>query len=310
MRISNLMLPTTKSLCALEATVRLGTATLAAAELHVTQTAVSHRLRDLEEQLGQPLFTRHGRRLEPTTAALQLAEAVRNSSAILENVWSGIQSKVLTDELTISMLPALASKWLAPRMAEVVKEVRGANLRISASRDFVDFQVDEVSAAIRYGTGNWPQVRARPMANETVSPVLAPSLARKLDLTSPGALCNVPLLRCDNPDSWEDWFAATGFRQPSKAEEIFFDEDATMIESAIAGHGVALGRFALVAHDLRSGRLVAPFSYRMASRYSYWFVQGLNSCETQPVLDFYHWARAHLLRDSQLLDLSDGAKGI
>lgn len=295
------MLPTTKSLCALEATVRLGTATLAAAELHVTQTAVSHRLRDLEEQLGQPLFTRHGRRLEPTTAALQLAEAVRNSSSILDAVWAGIQNKTHADELTISMLPALASKWLAPRLSEMMTEVQGANIRITASREFVDFDTGEVSAAIRYGTGNWPQVRIRPMASETVAPVMAPELANRVDLTSRQALSDVTHLRCDNPDSWEDWFAATGYHQPANPNEIFFDEDATMIEAAIAGHGVALGRFALVAHDLRVGRLVAPFDYRMTSKFSYWFVQGLQQCETQPVLDFFHWAKDHLLRDCQNL---------
>ncbi len=303
MKKSNLTLPTTKSLCALEATVRLGTATLAASELHVTQAAVSHRLRDLEDQLGESLFIRHGRRLEPTSAALQLAEAVRNSSSILENVWGGIQSRASTDELTISMLPALASKWLAPRLAEMVTEVQGANLRITASRELVDFDKEQVSAAIRYGTGNWPQVRARPMADETVAPVMAPSLARQLNLASHRALSEVTLLRCDNPDSWEDWFAATGLKQPSQPNEIFFDEDATMIEAAIGGHGIALGRFALVARDLRAGRLVAPFQYRMTSKFGYWFIQGMNSSETKPVMDFFQWARGHLLRDTQLLDL-------
>ena len=303
MKKSNILLPTTRSLCALEATVRLGTATQAADELHVTQTAISHRLRDLEDRLGQPLFSRNGRRLKPNAAALQLAEAVRTSSEILENVWVGLRNKAATDQFTISMLPALASKWLAPLMSEMSEEIQTANLRISATRELVNFQDDGITAAIRYGTGNWPLVRARHLASETVAPVMSPDMAQHLDVLSNDALCDVKLLRSDNPDSWEDWFAASGLRQPSSSYEVFFDEDATMIEAAITGHGVALGRFALVAHDLRSGRLVAPIQCRLTSSYSYWFVQGQNSCQAKPILDFFNWSRNHLMRDSQLPDL-------
>ncbi len=303
MKKINLMLASAKNLRALEATVRLGTATQAANELLVTQAAISHRIRDLEEHLGKMLFIRHGRRLKPTPAAYQLAEAVRNSAHILEGAWDAIQCNSNADALTISMLPALASKWLAPQLADMLKEVCAANVRITASRDFVDFQRDGVDAAIRYGAGSWPLVRSRLMADEVVAPVMAPSLAAQLDLTSPKALCDATLLRCDNPDSWEDWFFGSSLEQPVDPNEIFFDEDATMIESAIAGHGVALGRFALVAHDLRAGRLLAPFHHRMASKFSYWFVQNLAASDSKPTLDFFHWARTHLIRDSQLVEL-------
>ncbi|MFW8635309.1 LysR substrate-binding domain-containing protein [Cribrihabitans pelagius] len=293
-------LPTSKALLALEATVRLGSATLAARELLVTQTAISHRLKDLEEQLGKPLFCRHGRTLAPTAEALSLAEAVRSSAGILDTAWNSIQSPAARDTLTISMLPALASKWLALRLSDMLGEVRSANLRISASRELVDFQRDGVDAAIRYGVGNWPAVQARRIADEIVAPVMAPSLARQLDLSSPQALSGVTLLCCDNPDSWDDWFAASGLERPRDPGEIHFDEDATMLESAIGGNGVALGRFALAAHDIRTGRLVAPFAFRMASRYSYWFVQDQSAPERRSTEEFFTWARKCLTRDAQM----------
>ncbi|PCJ07721.1 MAG: transcriptional regulator [Rhodobacteraceae bacterium] len=301
MKKTKLTLPSAKTLHALEAIVRLGTATCAANELSVTQAAISHRIRDLEDQVGEKLFTRHGRRLVPTPAAHRLAEAVRNSAYILESVLGEIQCKPAANTLTISMLPALASKWLAPRLADMLEQISSANLKITASRDFVDFQRDGVDVAIRYGAGNWPQVRVRHLANEVVAPVMAPSLAAKLDLTSPKALCAATLLRCDNPDSWEDWFAGSELTLPANPNGIFFDEDATMIEAAIAGQGVALGRFALVAHDVRAGRLVAPFRHRLEAKFSYWYVQDLTSSETKSTLEFFHWARAHLHHGSQLV---------
>ncbi|MFW8595531.1 LysR substrate-binding domain-containing protein [Cribrihabitans neustonicus] len=293
-------LPSSKSLLALEATVRLGSATRAARELLVTQTAISHRLKDLEDQLGKPLFCRHGRTLVPTAEALSLAEAVRSSACILNTAWNSIQSPAERDTLTISMLPALASKWLALRLSDMLGEVRSANLRISASRELVDFRCDGIDAAIRYGVGNWPAVRARHIADEFVAPVMAPSLARQIDPASPQALSGVTLLCCDNPDSWDDWFAASGHERPRDPAEIHFDEDATMLESAIGGTGVALGRFALTAHDLRTGRLVAPFSCRMTSRYSYWFVQDHSAPERRSTEEFFTWARKCLSRDAQM----------
>lgn len=293
-------LPSSKVLDALEATVRLGKVTLAAEELGLTQAAVSHRIRDLEDELEQPLFIRHGRRLEATPHAVALADAARASRQILESAIQSIRTKPALSSLTISMLPALASKWLAPRLAEVLMDVQETDLRVTASRSFVDFARDGVDAAVRYGLGQWPGVRTLPLTGEYVTPVMSPTFASRNDLSNPSELLHCALLECDNPEGWGDWLALVGAEDKTTATPVVFDEDATMIEAAIAGHGVALGRSVLVAHDIRTGRLVAPFGETLASKFSYWFVQDAHVPESPSARDFYLWAKTALTRDAQV----------
>jgi len=268
----------------------------------VTQTAISHRLRDLEEQVGTTLFTRHARRLKPTDAAVQFANSIRASSEILERALDQLADGRDEDQITISMLPALASKWLVPQLSEIVDQIDNLNLRIMASRELTDFQDQKIDAAIRYGRGNWHGVTARHMTHEAIGPVMSPDLARSLDVTSNDPLRDFRLLRCDNPNGWEDWFAASGVKTPDNPNDIHFNEDATMIEAAISGHGVALGRFTLVAHDVRAGRLVAPFQYKLKSSFSYWFVQGKHRRKKKSVTEFFRLAQERILRDAHLLD--------
>ncbi|PAU75539.1 LysR substrate-binding domain-containing protein [Halomonas salipaludis] len=304
MRNSNIRLVVTRPLRALAATVRLGTVTLAAEELNVTQAAVSHQLRELEEMIGQQLFRRNGRRLEPTPAAHILADAVQESARLLEDALEVIGRRPAANSLTVSMLPALASKWLAPQLTDMLKEYKAADLRISASRQFVDFRRDRIDAAIRYGLGRWPNVRSRHICDELIAPVMSPQRAATLNLTSPDVFAALPLLRSDNPDSWERWFESSGRELPPRTETVFFDDDAAMIEAAIGGAGVALGRSALVARDIRSGRLVAPFGHAITSRFSYWFVQDASILDNAAHLEFFDWIKAHLTQDAQVFDKS------
>ncbi|MBM7068584.1 LysR substrate-binding domain-containing protein [Actibacterium sp. 188UL27-1] len=297
----NIRLPSTKALAALEATVRLGKATLAAQELGITQAAISHRLSDLEEGLDRKLFVRNGRKLRATPEAEALAEAARGSRRILESAIEEIQRKPAPRSLTISMLPALASKWLAPHLADMLKEVRDTDLRVTASRDFVDFERDGVDAALRYGLGKWPNLRCLHLTNEMVTPVMSPDLAARLDITAPDALARLTLLQCDNPEGWGDWFQLSDLQPGPEPTTLFFDEDATMIEAAVAGNGVALGRSALVAHDIRSGRLVAPFAHNLTSQFGYWFVQDAATPDTVSTSEFLEWTRANLTRDAEVL---------
>ena len=293
-----------RALLALEATVRLGTATLAAEHLNITQAAVSHRLHQLEAALGQPLFLRQGHRLEPTPAAHILAEAVRSSNRILQDALNVIGRHPHSRALTVSMLPALASKWLAPRLSDMMKELGTVDLRITASRNFVDFQRDSVDAAIRYGRGQWPRVHSRYLSDEWLAPVMSPSFLHGIDPSSNDALYQLPLMRSDNPDTWEHWFEAAPYAKPPLRDLIFFDEDAAMIEAAIAGNGVALGRAALVANDIRSGRLIAPFGHSIMSQFGYWFVRGNETVETLVHLEFFRWAQAALSADSSIFRLT------
>ena len=304
MRKNNIRIPSTKALLALEATVRLGTATLAAQELGLTQAAVSHRIHDLEADLGLTLFVRNGRRLQPTADALSLADAVQRGHDLIATVIRHIQNKPTRSSLTISMLPALASKWFAPHLASILNDLKHADLRVTASRDFVDFERDDVDVAIRFGRGHWAETRSQKLAHEVVTPVMSPELAARLDVTAKNPLEPFTLLECDNPESWSDWFMHTGLKTSDTRKMLYFDEDAAMLEATISGNGVALGRSVLVAHDIRAGRLVAPFKESLISDFSYWYVQDSTALEIEITKDFFQWARRALGEDSKIFDRS------
>ncbi|MCP5074846.1 MAG: LysR family transcriptional regulator [Rhodobacteraceae bacterium] len=283
-----------KCLLAIEAVVRLGSATLAANELFVTQTAISHRIRELERQMNLDLFVRNGRRLEPTAAALCLAEAVRECDKTLQIACSTIESWGRESGLTISMLPSVASKWLAPHMAEAAKAFPDVDLKVSSSREISDFQSSGVNVSIRYGLGNWLNARAKHLTDEYVVLVMSPDIAKRIDFECADALCGQTFLCSDNPDTWENWFRSSPYCQPEEANKIVFDDDAAMIEAAIAGHGIALGRSVLIYHDLRCGRLVNPLGAKMKAKYSYWFVQLVNEPETKPRQEMFKWLQKRI----------------
>ena len=146
-------LPSLRALQVFAVAARHGSFTRAAQELHLTQGAVSRQVQELETALGRALFVR-----------------------------SGPQPARATPRITLSMLPSVAAKWMAPRLARFVQDHPHLDLRITASRHFVDFQAEEVDAAIRYGRGAWPGLSATHLCNETVFPVCSPSLAQRLNL--------------------------------------------------------------------------------------------------------------------------------
>lgn len=297
-------IPSFKSLLALEATVRLGTTVKAAEALSISQTAVSHRLKDLERVLGTSLFTRQGGRLRPTAQAITLADTVRTCIGLLEQSLADIDENIHEYGLTVSMLPALATKWLAPRLAVMAEALQGIKIHVSASRNLIDLRQEGMDAAIRYGRGEWPETAAVHLSNEYLCPVVSRELYKELHdgnlLQQPSDLLQLPLLVSDVPDHWEDWFTRAG--QPAIRPEpvAFFDDDAALIEACIAGHGVCLGRSVLVANDLCNGRLVAPFPIFMEARFGYWLVRNKASPATEAFARFRQWARNALGEDAKI----------
>ncbi len=294
-------LPSFKSLLALEAVVRLGTTVRAAEALSISQTAVSHRLKGLEAVLGVPLFTRSGGSLRPTPQAIALAGTVRICTGLLEQSLAEMGGDHAQGRrLAISMLPALASKWLAPHLAAMSDALEGTEIYVNASRTLVDLRGSEVEAAIRYGRGEWPEITAFHLGNEFLSPVLSRELYERERPQTPSDLLQLPLLDSDIPDGWADWFASAGLSAIRPRPAAFFNDDAALIEACIAGHGVCLGRSVLVANDLRGGRLVAPFGLCIPATYGYWLVRHQATAESRAFHCFLHWARSTLRKDAEI----------
>ena len=261
----------------------------AAASLHVTVSALSHQMRGLEDRLGQRLFHRGPRGLALTPAGERLFGRV---APHLDAISAALTPEPARspDALTLSVMPSVASSWLIPRLPAFTREHPEVELNLQSTSDVVDFERQEVDAAIRFGPGGWPGLRAHLLFQEWVFPVCSPELLRRFPQLARGDLDGVPLLR-DFEARWQAWFARFGGAPPARWVATFDDTDASQ-RAAVEGMGVALGRLTMARPHLESGRLVALTRHRLPDRYAHYLVYPDRS-EHHPALEaFRTWILA------------------
>lgn len=286
-------LPSLNGLRAFEAAARHLSFTLAASELNVTQTAISHQIRRLEEELGIRLFVRQNRALALTPEARDYLPGVRAAFNDLRLATDRLLRKDDDKVLTVSTLASLAAKWLLPRLTDFQEQHPGIDVRITTSTSLVDFQRDNVDAAIRYGRGQWPGLRADWLMADELFPVCSPSLLRgDKPLRQPEDLRGYPLLHTSNAnsDDWRLWLTAAGLpadiaRQPG----ITFDMIFMTIQAAIDGIGVAMGRTSYVQDDIAKGRLVVPFKIALPADAGFYLVAPEGRREAPKLAAFREW---------------------
>ncbi|BAL74101.1 transcriptional regulator GcvA [Bradyrhizobium cosmicum] len=286
-------LPSLNGLRAFEAAARHLSFTLAASELNVTQTAISHQIRRLEEELGIRLFIRQNRALALTPEARDYLPGVRAAFNDLRLATDRLLRKDDDKVLTVSTLASLAAKWLLPRLTDFQEQHPGIDVRITTSTSLVDFQRDNVDAAIRYGRGQWPGLRADWLMADELFPVCSPSLLRgDKPLRKPEDLRGHPLLHTSNAnsDDWRLWLTAAGLpvdiaRQPG----ITFDMIFMTIQAAIDGIGVAMGRTSYVQDDIAKGRLVVPFKIALPADAGFYLVAPEGRREAPKLAAFRTW---------------------
>ncbi|MCK1655155.1 transcriptional regulator GcvA [Bradyrhizobium sp. 149] len=289
-------LPSLNGLRAFEAAARHLSFTLAAAELNVTQTAISHQIRRLEEELGIRLFVRQNRALALTPEARDYLPGVRAAFNDLRLATDRLLRKDDDKVLTVSTLASLAAKWLLPRLTDFQEHHPGIDVRITTSTSLVDFQRDNVDAAIRYGRGQWPGLRADWLMADELFPVCSPSLLRgDKPLRCPEDLKSHMLLHTSNAnsDDWRLWLTAAGLpadiaRQPG----ITFDMIFMTIQAAIDGIGVAMGRTSYVQDDIAKGRLVVPFKIALPADAGFYLVAPEGRREAPKLAAFRDWMLA------------------
>lgn len=278
---------------AFEAAARHLSFTLAASELNVTQTAISHQIRRLEEELGIRLFVRQNRALALTAEARDYLPGVRAAFNDLRLATDRLLRKDDDKVLTVSTLASLAAKWLLPRLTDFQEHHPGIDVRITTSTSLVDFQRDNVDAAIRYGRGQWPGLRADWLMADELFPVCSPSLLRgDKPLRCPEDLKSHMLLHTSNAnsDDWRLWLTAAGLpadiaRQPG----ITFDMIFMTIQAAIDGIGVAMGRTSYVQDDIAKGRLVVPFKIALPADAGFYLVAPEGRREAPKLAAFREW---------------------
>lgn len=286
-------LPSLNGLRAFEAAARHLSFTLAASELNVTQTAISHQIRRLEEELGIRLFVRQNRALALTPEARDYLPGVRAAFNDLRLATDRLLRKDDDKVLTVSTLASLAAKWLLPRLTDFQEQHPGIDVRITTSTSLVDFQRDNVDAAIRYGRGQWPGLRADWLMADELFPVCSPSLLRSnKPLRCPEDLKSHMLLHTSNAnsDDWRLWLTAAGLpadiaRQPG----ITFDMIFMTIQAAIDGIGVAMGRTSYVQDDIAKGRLVVPFKIALPADAGFYLVAPEGRREAPKLAAFREW---------------------
>jgi len=261
----------------------------AAASLHVTVSALSHQMRGLEERLGKRLFHRGPRGLRLTPAGEQLFDQV---APHLDAISAALTPEAARgpNVLTVSVMPSVASSWLIPRLPAFTALHPEVELSLQSSIDLVDFEQEDVDAAVRFGEGSWPGLHSHLLFEEWLLPVCSPELLRRFPQAGRGDFTGVPLLR-DLGERWHAWFGRFGGAPPARWVAAFDDTEALQ-RAAMEGMGVALGRLTMARPLLDSGRLVALTAHRLPDRYAHHLVYPARAEKHPALLAFREWILA------------------
>ena len=283
-------LPPLNSLRAFEAGARHLSFTRAADELAVTQAAVSHQVKSLEDWLGLKLFERQNRTIYLTRAGQSYLPAVREALDGLAEATRRLSQRDEAGALTVSVIPSFAAKWLVPNLTGFRAAHPEIDVRISANDRLVDFARDDVDVGIRIGNGNWPGVTAVQLMDEDMFPVCSPALLEgPHPLSRPEDLRFHTLLHDDMRQDWRMWLVAADVDGIDPTRGPGFDDSSMVIQAAVEGQGVALGRSALAAGDLARGRLVKPFDIELPTSFAYYVVFPPASAEEPKLRTFVDW---------------------
>ncbi len=286
-------LPPLNALRVFEAAARHLSFTRAAGELNVTQAAVSHQIKSLEERLGLSLFRRINRGLLLTDEGQTMLVPVSEALDLIAGALERLQSVESTGILTVSVLPSFAAKWLVPRLGRFTAANPDIDIRLSTTLELVDFVRDGVDIAVRYGRGEWPDLKTVKLMAEDIFPVCSPALLNGPNpLRRPQDLINHTLLHDEVHEGevdWRMWLLAAGVVEVDPSRGPGFLDSSMTLQAAIAGEGVALGRSVLVADDLAAGRLVKPFDVSHPAEYFYYTACPSANAERPKVQAFQKW---------------------
>jgi LysR family glycine cleavage system transcriptional activator len=284
-------LPPLNGLRAFEAAARHMSFTDAAEELSVTQAAISHQVRGLEQRLGLKLFVRRNRSLLLSEAGQAYLPSVRSAFDQLNEATEKLLQKDRGGHLTVTTTTSFAVKWLVPRLGGFQKANPEIDVRVHTGTSLVEFSREDVDIGIRYGRGQWPNLMAEWLVAEDVMPVCAPSLLKGPNgLRKPADLKRFTLLHTVSfPDDWQVWLTAAGVKGVDASRGVSFDFALAAYQAAMDGLGVALGRNPLVEPDLKAGRLVVPFEFKRSSEFAYYLVYPPEAIRRRKIKAFRDW---------------------
>ena len=296
-------LPPLNALRAFEAAARHLSFTKAAEELHVTQAAVSHQIKALEEYLGMSLFKRQNRNLLLTDAGQAYFPPLREALDRINDATSKLKERDKAGVLRVSTFTSFAAKWLVPRLGRFGAQHPDIEVRLSINDTLIDFGSDGMDVGIRYGSGNYKGLRVERLLTEVVFVVCSPKmLIGPTPLLKPQDMANQTFLHDDLPEDWDTWLEAAGLdiTTVQSTRDLVFNHSEMVLQAAAEGLGVALGRSVLVASDLAAGRLVKPFDLELPTQSAYYFVCPEGAIERPKVRAFRDFLFAEVQRDAHM----------
>jgi DNA-binding transcriptional LysR family regulator len=285
---------------AFEAAARMGSFQKAAAELHLTASAVSHAVRKLELDLGVVLFEREGRLVRLSAEGLALMRHVGPAFADIRHGVDLVSTRG-PRLLRVHSAPSFAAQWLTPRLPKFLAAHRDIEIRLAAGTDYTRFTTDDFDVDIVYGRPNQEGVAVVPLGEEIVTPLCIPRLAHFI--RTPEDLFRQVLIESDNKQiRWSDWFEANGLKAPGP-HGMRFDRSFLAIAAAANGLGIALESTRLAEREIKEGTLVAALGERAVDvRYVGHYLVFPRALRRQTLQTFIQWIAGELGVEAAPLD--------
>jgi LysR family glycine cleavage system transcriptional activator len=295
-------LPSLNGLKVFWTAARHGSFAKAADELHVTPSAVSLQVRQLEDELGLKLFERTARGLALTSAGQRVLPDVASAFERLQQSFAALRDADRASMLTVTAAPSFASKWLLPRLNRFLTAHSEIEVSLKATVELADFERSEADIGIRYGRGQYPGLVTELLMREMVFPVCSPEILAtdNPNFSTANFLATATLLHDDSTDQseafpgWKMWLRAAGIDGVDWRKGPHFDQSALAIEAAASGLGIALAPAVLVEQDLASGRLVRLDGAELDESFSYYLVYPADRGGNPSVQAFRSWLFAEL----------------
>lgn len=287
-------IPPLSCLLAFESAARRLSFKLAADELHLTPSAVSHQIAKLEEQLDRKLFDRTGRQMALTASGVEylsrLSGALDTISVATDNARKG-----LSNTLSVHCSPSFASLWLMPRLTDFAKSYPEISLTLSSSVTPSDFDSAQVDIDIRYGPPSWPRLNVVPIFQEKIMPLASPEFIKRHHIQKPQDLKNVPLIQSSvNILQWHDWFLSRKMNYSPPKFAYRFERTYMALEAAIQGLGVAFDSSFIADRHIRAGSLEPVFKQDWGLKTeAHYLVFPPRHMHRVEVIDFIRWIQKH-----------------
>jgi len=291
-------IPNVSNLMAFEAVARRRSFALAAAELHLTASAVSHQIARLEAELGVRLFERSAHGVRLSMAGDRYLSRVAGALAAIGAATDDLRHGV-SNSLYVHSAPSIASLWLMPRLRKFAQLHPEISLNLSAAHTHSDFALGQADIDIRYGVPQWPELEVEPLFEERVVPLASPAFIREHRLKRPEQLLELPLIQSNvSVVQWSDWFAAfTDLRAPEHFA-VRFDRAQMSLDAATQGLGVALESATNAAGHIAERRLRAVFGLDKAIKVKAHFaVYPARHAKRPPVEAFLSWLHREAARN-------------